>query len=42
LDLGPTVTEKKTNDDDELVVGLLENKSTAHIAKYQQCGNFRI
>src|SRR6218665_429661 len=31
LDLGPTVTEKKTNDDDELVVGLSENKSTAHI-----------
>ena len=29
--LGPTVTEKKTNDDDELVVGLSENKSTAHI-----------
>jgi len=28
----PTVNEKKTNDDDELVVGrgLLENKSTAH------------
>src|SRR6218665_4211731 len=35
LDLGPTITEKKTNDDDELVyiglVGLLENKSKAHI-----------
>ena len=30
MDLGPTVNEKKTNDEDELVVGLLENKSTAH------------
>ena len=28
LDLGPTANEKKTSDDDELVV--LENKSTAH------------
>jgi len=28
LNVGPTVNEKKTNDDDEIVV--LENKSTAH------------